>query len=150
MCPDQGHHSKCVVCDWKIEDEGIKVEFRDKHLDVCSDECAVKFRETPVKYFLAVVVAIFLGLNANPAIAGNSGEAYKIILAEREKLVSRYDNTSREVDELEKQIAVLKRSMSNEAKHAEEELEKELSAKSHDLKDLDFQIKDLDQVLKTV
>ncbi len=144
------HHKKCVVCDWQIEDDGIKVEFEEKKLLVCSDDCAEKFYKAPGKYIQALLISILLGLAANPALAESSDDAYKMIVAARTQLVSRYDATARDVDDLEKQVAVLKRDTSQEAKRVEAELDKRISSKSRELKDLEFQIRDLDQALKKV
>jgi septal ring factor EnvC (AmiA/AmiB activator) len=143
-------HSKCLVCGDQLEDEVIKVEFDDKQIAVCSCECQDLFKKAPAKYILAAVISIFLGLTSNPAIASSVDEAYKFIVAEQGQLVSRYDATARDVDELEKQIAVLKHDLSQEAKRAENELEKQLTLKSRELTDLKFQIRDLEQALKKV
>jgi YHS domain-containing protein len=141
---------KCLVCDDPIKDDAIKVEFGDKQISVCSGECHDKFKKTPAKYMQAALISIFLGLTSNPAIAASSDEAYKFIVAEQGQLVSRYDATARDVDELEKQIAVLKHDPSQEAKRTEDELEKQLSLKGHELTDLKFQIRDLEEALKKV
>lgn len=145
-------HTKCVVCDCQIKEDEVKieVEFRDKKLTVCSEECADKFHKSPGKYVQAVLISIVLGLASNPALAESADEAYKIILNERSQLATRYDATARDVDDLEKQIANLKKDYSQEAKRVEAELDKRLSAKSREMKDLEFQIKDLDQALKKV
>lgn len=140
--------TKCVVCDWEIKDEDFRVSYGDKQLKVCSDECVDKFNKTPAKYVHALLISICLGLGSNPALAQSADDAYKIIVAERQQLASRYDATARDVDDLEKKISLLKRDSSQEAKRAETELDKRLSAKSRDLKDLEYQIQDLDQVLK--
>ena len=42
--------SKCPVCDWAINDGGIKVTVAGKEITVCCDECAEKVREEPAKY----------------------------------------------------------------------------------------------------
>jgi len=143
-------HTKCLVCDCQFEDDGIKVEFGDKKVIVCSSECGDKFKKTPAKYIQAALISIFLGLTSNPAIAASADEAYKVIVAEQGQLVSRYDATARDVDELEKQIAVLKHDYSREVKSAEDELERQLTLKSRELTDLKFQIRDLEQALKKV
>ena len=41
---------KCPVCDWDMQDGGIKVKVAGKTLTVCCDECAKKAREDPAKY----------------------------------------------------------------------------------------------------
>jgi hypothetical protein len=143
-------HSKCVVCDWQIEDDGIKVDFGEKKVTVCSSECEDKFKIAPTKYILAALISILMGLTSNPALAASTDEAYKLIASEQGQLVSRYDATARDVDELEKQIAVLKRDYSREVKSSEDELEKQLGIKSRELSDLKFQIRDLEQALKRV
>lgn len=143
-------HTKCLVCDWKIEDEGVAVDFEDKKLTLCSTECVDKFKKSPTKFIHSALISIFLGLSVNPALAASSDDAYRFIVAAQGQLVSRYDATAREVDELEKQIATLKRDYSKEAKLAEDELEKQLSEKSHELTDLKFQIQDLENALKRV
>jgi hypothetical protein len=45
--------SKCPVCDWAINDGGIKVTVAGKEITVCCDECAEKVREEPAKYAAA-------------------------------------------------------------------------------------------------
>ena len=45
--------TKCVVCDWDINDGGIKVTVGGKEITVCCDECAQKAAETPEKYTVA-------------------------------------------------------------------------------------------------
>ena len=35
---------KCPVCDWDINDGGIKVTVSGKEITVCCDECATKAR----------------------------------------------------------------------------------------------------------
>ena len=37
--------SKCPVCDWAINDGGIKVTVAGKEITVCCDECAEKAKE---------------------------------------------------------------------------------------------------------
>ncbi len=41
---------KCPVCDWDINDGGIKVTVGDKQITVCCDDCAKKAEEEPEKY----------------------------------------------------------------------------------------------------
>jgi hypothetical protein len=142
--------TKCLVCDWQIEDDGIKVEFEDKKVTVCSSECADKFHKSPTKYIQAAIISIFLGLTSNPAIAASTDDAYKFIVAQQGQLVSRYNATARDVDELEKQIAVLRHDSSRQAESAENELEKRLDFKSRELTDLKFEIRDLEETLKKV
>ena len=45
--------SKCPVCDWAINDGGIKVTVGGKEITVCCDECAQKAKETPEQYAAA-------------------------------------------------------------------------------------------------
>lgn len=42
--------TKCPVCDWDINDGGIKVKVGGKEITVCCDECAQKAEENPSKY----------------------------------------------------------------------------------------------------
>jgi hypothetical protein len=146
------HHTKshtgCLVCGDQIEDDSIKVEFGDKQIPVCSGECRDTFKKTPAKYIQAALISIFLGLASNPALADSVDDAYKMIVDEQRQLVSRYDATARDMDNLEKQIAVLKRDDSREVRRVEDELERQLSDKDRELKDLKFQISDLEQALK--
>lgn len=44
--------SKCPVCDWAINDGGIKVTVAGKEITVCCDECAQKAKENPEQYAL--------------------------------------------------------------------------------------------------
>lgn len=39
--------SKCPVCDWAINDGGIKVTVAGKEITVCCDECAEKAKDNP-------------------------------------------------------------------------------------------------------
>ena len=137
----------CLVCECEIE-EHVEVKFGNKPLTVCSDECADKFKKNPVKYIKAAIVSIIMGLTVNPAIAASADEAYQIVATERTHLMSRYDATARDADDLQRRIAALKHDTSAEAGRAEDELDKELSEKTRELKDLEFQIRDLDQALK--
>ncbi|OWK46571.1 hypothetical protein [Fimbriiglobus ruber] len=41
---------KCPVCDWDIQDGGIKVQVGGKEVVVCCDDCAKKAQEEPAKY----------------------------------------------------------------------------------------------------
>jgi hypothetical protein len=41
---------KCPVCDWAINDGGIKVEVAGKEVTVCCDECVEKVKENPQQY----------------------------------------------------------------------------------------------------
>jgi ribosome-binding protein aMBF1 (putative translation factor) len=45
--------SKCPVCDWAINDGGIKVTVAGKEITVCCDECAEKVKENPSQYATA-------------------------------------------------------------------------------------------------
>jgi ribosome-binding protein aMBF1 (putative translation factor) len=36
---------KCPVCDWEIQDAGIKVTVKGKEIEVCCDDCAKKAQE---------------------------------------------------------------------------------------------------------
>lgn len=42
--------SKCPVCDWAINDGGIKVTVAGKEITVCCDECVEKAKENPALY----------------------------------------------------------------------------------------------------
>jgi ribosome-binding protein aMBF1 (putative translation factor) len=42
--------SKCPVCDWAINDGGIKVTVAGKEITVCCDECVQKAHENPSQY----------------------------------------------------------------------------------------------------
>jgi len=41
---------KCPVCDWAINDGGIKVTVGGKEITVCCDECVEKAQENPSQY----------------------------------------------------------------------------------------------------
>jgi ribosome-binding protein aMBF1 (putative translation factor) len=41
---------KCPVCDWDINDGGIKVQVGGKEITVCCDDCAKKVEESPATY----------------------------------------------------------------------------------------------------
>ncbi|HEY9717196.1 MAG TPA: hypothetical protein V6C69_07000 [Trichormus sp.] len=139
----------CLVCECEIE-EHVEVKFGSKPLTVCSNECAGKFKKNPAKYIKSLLISIIMGLTVNPAIAASADEAYQIIATERTHLMSQYDATAREADDLQRRIAALKHDSSREAGRAEDELDRELSDKNRELKELEFQIHDLDQALKPV
>jgi ribosome-binding protein aMBF1 (putative translation factor) len=40
---------KCPVCDWDIQDAGIKVKVGGKEITVCCDDCAKKAMEGATK-----------------------------------------------------------------------------------------------------
>ncbi len=42
--------TKCPVCDWDINDGGIKVNVAGKEIIVCCDDCAKKVEENPAKF----------------------------------------------------------------------------------------------------
>jgi hypothetical protein len=44
---------KCPVCDWAINDGGIKVTVGGKEITVCCDECVQKVQENPKQYAAA-------------------------------------------------------------------------------------------------
>lgn len=44
---------KCPVCDWDLQDSGIKIRIGDKEIAVCCDDCAVKAKENPQQYAAA-------------------------------------------------------------------------------------------------
>lgn len=51
---DKGmNSSKCPVCDWAINDGGIKVTVAGKEITVCCDECVEKVKENPSQYAAA-------------------------------------------------------------------------------------------------
>jgi hypothetical protein len=41
---------KCPVCDWEIQDGGIKVPAGGKEVVVCCEDCARKVQAEPSKY----------------------------------------------------------------------------------------------------
>lgn len=41
---------KCPVCDWDINDDGIKVKVKGQEITVCCDDCARKIEENPTQY----------------------------------------------------------------------------------------------------
>ena len=43
-------NEKCPVCDWAINDGGIKVKVAGKEVPVCCDECVEKLKENPQQY----------------------------------------------------------------------------------------------------
>jgi ribosome-binding protein aMBF1 (putative translation factor) len=45
--------SKCPVCDWAINDGGIKVTVAGKEITVCCDECVEKAKAEPERYAAA-------------------------------------------------------------------------------------------------
>ncbi len=42
--------SKCPVCDWDINEGGIKVKVGGKEITVCCDDCAKSAEENPSRY----------------------------------------------------------------------------------------------------
>ena len=44
---------KCPVCDWAINDGGIKVQVGGKEITVCCDECVEKVKQSPEQYAAA-------------------------------------------------------------------------------------------------
>jgi YHS domain-containing protein len=54
FCPKKGESlmetKKCPVCEWEIQDGGIKVTIGGKEITVCCDDCANKAKENPAKY----------------------------------------------------------------------------------------------------
>lgn len=42
--------TKCPVCDWDINDGGIKVKAGGKEITVCCDDCAKDAEADPAKY----------------------------------------------------------------------------------------------------
>jgi ribosome-binding protein aMBF1 (putative translation factor) len=42
--------TKCPVCDWDINDGGIKVKVGGKEITVCCDDCAKNAEADPAKY----------------------------------------------------------------------------------------------------
>ena len=42
--------TKCPVCNWDINDGGIKVKVGGKEITVCCDDCAKTAEENPAKY----------------------------------------------------------------------------------------------------
>lgn len=42
--------TKCPVCEWDINDGGIKVKVGGKEITVCCDECVKAAEENPSKY----------------------------------------------------------------------------------------------------
>jgi hypothetical protein len=143
------HAVKCLVCADEFHDNGAEVKFHHKQLTVCSTECADKFNANPIQYAKAALISILIGVSANPALASSSDEAYQMISTERAHLMTRYDVAARDVDDLQKQIAVLRHDTSREAERAESELDKQLSYKNRELQQLEFQIRDLDDAMKS-
>ena len=41
---------KCPVCNWDIQDGGIKIKVGGTEITVCCDDCAKKAQESPAKY----------------------------------------------------------------------------------------------------
>ena len=44
---------KCPVCDWAINDGGIKVQVGGKEITVCCDECVEKVKQSPEQFAAA-------------------------------------------------------------------------------------------------
>jgi ribosome-binding protein aMBF1 (putative translation factor) len=42
--------TKCPVCDWDINDGGIKVKIGEKEITVCCDDCAKEAETDPAKF----------------------------------------------------------------------------------------------------
>ena len=42
--------SKCPVCDWDINEGGIKITVAGKEITVCCDDCVKQAQENPAKY----------------------------------------------------------------------------------------------------
>jgi hypothetical protein len=42
--------TKCPVCDWDVNDGGIKVKAGGREIIVCCDDCAKQIEADPAKY----------------------------------------------------------------------------------------------------
>lgn len=42
--------TKCPVCDWDINEGGIKINVAGKEITVCCDDCVKQAQEDPAKY----------------------------------------------------------------------------------------------------
>jgi|688.fasta_scaffold143339_2 hypothetical protein len=152
MSENHSHsHKKCIVCDWQIDDgTGVEVDYQDRKLSLCSDECSEKFKKSPAKFVKAALISIVLGMTTNAALAESSSDAYRILVTERDHLAARYDAAARDVDDLEKQITAVRHNSSRETDYAKTELDKLLDDKSRELKEIEFEIRDLNQALAKV
>jgi hypothetical protein len=89
-------------------------------------------------------------MTTNAALAESSSDAYRILVTERDHLAARYDAAARDVDDLEKQITAVRHNSSRETDYAKTELDKLLDDKSRELKEIEFEIRDLNQALAKV
>lgn len=106
-------------------------------------EFAERFREV-VQVYITIVATVIV--TAGPASA--AGNDYQIISTERAHLMSRYDDIWRGVDGLQREITNLKRDHSSESEKVIDRLDKELQDKYRDLRQVEFEIRDLDQAVK--
>jgi uncharacterized protein YndB with AHSA1/START domain len=105
-----------------------------------------RFREVIQVY---IILAATL-LTTAPAMAETSN-TYKIVVSEKASLMKKYDNLWKDIDATQRELELVKRnsSDSDESQRAADQLDKQLKNQYRDIKELEYEIKDLDSALKS-
>lgn len=103
-----------------------------------------RFREV-IQVYLILVATV---LAANPALAESASNTYKIVTTEKSRLMTKYDNLWRDVDTKQREMDTVKRNNPPDANKELDYLDKQLKDKYRDIKEVEYEIKDLDAAVR--
>jgi uncharacterized protein YndB with AHSA1/START domain len=94
-----------------------------------------------IQVYLILVVTV---MAASPALADTPASDYRIVSSERTRLLAKYDNLWHDVDKTQREMDALKRERTADADQNLDYLDKQLKNKYRDIKEVEYEIKDLD------
>ncbi|HEY9715959.1 MAG TPA: SRPBCC domain-containing protein [Trichormus sp.] len=103
--------------------------------------------EANMKRYTFVLAVASVVLTSQAAFADASSGAYQAEMAERSKLLTKYDRLSREEDDLNRAISDLRRANSADAEKSLDYMEQDLKIKQDDLHKLELDIRDLNEAI---
>jgi uncharacterized protein YndB with AHSA1/START domain len=100
-----------------------------------------------VKTYAAIVATVVASGGSALAAQGTgvNPNVYQAVQTERSQLMSKYDLLSRDADNIQRRINLLKQDNSNESDHVIDQLDRQLQGEYRDIHKIELEIKDIDR-----
>jgi uncharacterized protein YndB with AHSA1/START domain len=98
------------------------------------------------KYSMLIAASAIVASTVSPAIASSDDATYKVLNDQRQEYLSKYDRVWKDADRIKAEMDVLKRDTHADLDRALDDLGRELQHKNQDLKQIEYDIRDLDKL----
>jgi len=104
------------------------------------------FNDLAKKYAPLIAATVIAASTISPAIASSDDATYKVLNDQRQEYVSKYDRVWKDADRIKDEMDHLKRDTHADTGRALDDLQRELDHKYQDLKQIEYNIRDLDKL----